>query len=207
MRLVTIALCLGLAGGCSTTAHLDPPRLVYDRSDCPAGPDLASAVSLTPRSERAYFYVGQQIDHATPCWAPDAQPAPYVIFQLPAPYADKTITVGGGLEPHRIFAARIMTLDAAGTPVRTFVANDFFFREGVYSVQFRPREGERYILVTSNRDLVGQTYSSIQIGVNSGATYAAGAYVSYNVGTDQATERVFSHEGTVAVIVQDSQVD
>lgn len=208
MRAIAVAVSIGLVSGCATTTTpLDPPRLVYERTDCAASPDLMNAVSLTPRSERAYFYVSRAVDHATPCWAPDAQAAPYIVFEIPAAFADKTLIVGGGMEPHRIFAARIMTLDAEGAPVREFAAEDFFFRQGLYSVQFRPREWERYILVTSDRDLVGQTYSSIHIGVNSGATYAAGTYVSYNIGIDQSADRVFSHTGTVSVIVQDGQVD
>lgn len=207
MRSLAIAAAVGLVGGCSTVATLGPPRLVYDRTGCPAAPDLMTAASLTPGSERDLFFVSRTVDDTTPCWTGGTQAAPYVVFEVPAEYADKTITVGGRLESQRIFAARVLTLDADGAPVREFASDDFFFRQGIHSVQFRPREQERYILVTSNPDLVGQSYSSIQIGVNSGATYAAGAYVSYNIGTEQGAERVFSHDGIVSVIVQDSQVD
>ena len=111
------------------------------------------------------------------------------------------------LEQQRILAASVVTLDAYGQVVRAFQPSEFFFRGGSYSVQFRPRENEAYVMVSVDPTLVGQVYSAVNIGTGTSGTYAAGVYASWTYGMDQSQLRTFSYEGTAAILVNDSDTD
>jgi hypothetical protein len=88
-----------------------------------------------------------------------------------------------------------------GRVSRTFTPSDYFFRGPVYSVLFRPRAGEAYVLVTADAARVGQRYDSISIGTGS-VYFADGG--SWRYGVDASHSRVFSYEGAVQVIINDS---
>ena len=64
-------------------------------------------------------------------------------------------------------------------------------------MQFRPRAGEAFILVTAEPALVGQRYDSISIATYTTATYVGAGAVTWTSGVDSAHSRVFSYEGAV----------
>lgn len=195
----------GLLSACATAAPIPPSSatLEFTRTDCATLPDLASALSLTPEKERAVHYVSAPTSSPAGCLNRDGRQTPYAVFALPADYADKTITVGSILEPLRIMSPSVVILDRQGAVSRTFEPADYMYRGSVYSVQFRPRETEAFILVTADPDRVGRRYDSIAIGVVTTTVYTG--YGSSNVysGTDVAQSRTFSYEGTVQVMVND----
>lgn len=109
--------------------------------------------------------------------------------------------IGGGIEAKRIFAADVSTLDEAGKKMRHFDRETYFYRNAGYTVQFRPRVGERYVLVTAAPDLVGNSYDSIETGVAADAAYTAVGTIAMYTGVDRTQTRVFSYEGQVNTIV------
>ena len=129
---------------------------------------------------------------------------PYVLYALPADFSDKTLNVGSSLEQLRIFAPSVEILDAQGSVTRTFERREYYYRGPVYSVQFRPRHGESYLLVTAAPELVGQQYDAIQIGIAT-TVVPAGLYtaVVYS-GTEAKQLRTFSYDGTVRVAINDT---
>lgn len=195
---------MGLAVTRCATVELPPASLIYANASCDAAPNLSNAISLTPEKEKAVHLVSAPVTTETPCIMRNGKPLPYVVFALPEEFADKTLVVGSALETNRIFAPHIEILDAQGTFARTFEREEYFYRGPVYSIQFRPRETERYLLVTAEPEMVGVEYNSIHIGVNS--NYVATAYggVMINTGSDTTLLRTFSYDGTLSVMINDT---
>lgn len=210
--LAAIAATAALAG-CTTMPPPPVATLTFAGTSCAAALDLSQALSLTPEKERALYTVTTQIGSATPCVLRDGQATAYLLYAIPADAGDKTLTVGGYLEPLRIFSPRVAVLDGQGETSRSFRSDEFMYRGPNYSVLFRPRPGERYVLVTTDDTRVGQTYDSIVIGVTTtstgavaGSALAAGLVGGGTVssGTDIGLSRTFSYEGAAQVIVHDS---
>ena len=195
----------GLAAACAA-GSVQPPVLTYANQGCAAAADLMTAVSLTPPRERAVHVVAVPVDTSTPCLNRSG-PTPYVVYQLPADLGDKTVTVGSMLEATRIFAPEVAVLDGRGMVTRTFAREEYHYRGGHYSVQFRPRDEEAYVLVSADPALVGQRYDSIMIGTTTTSVYTGGGGVSWTSGVDNSQSRTFSYEGTVQVLVNDTDTE
>lgn len=192
-----------MLSACVTAAPPAPPVLEFTRSSCGAV-DLSSAVSLTPPKERALFLVNQPVVAESPCVAQDGTASAYALFALPDDLGDKTLTVGGVLEATRILSPKVAVLDGDGRVVRSFRSDEYMYRGLNYSVLFRPRAPERYVLVTVDPARVGQTYDSIAIATQTTSTYTPYGPIMITTGSDGAQSRVFSYEGSVQVVVNDS---
>lgn len=167
---------------------------------------MAGIVSLTPPKEQVVHVVDSAMTPMSNCLVRAGTQAPYVIYALPDDMDDKTIIVGGVLEASRIFAPLIEILDASGQVLKTFQPEDYYYRGPVYSVQFRPQFGQRYLLVTADTTLVGQSYDSIQVGVNT-SYVSTGLYTSaINTGVESRSSRTFSYEGVVRVMLNDTDI-
>src|SRR5262249_42398854 len=155
----------------------------------------------TPPQPKREFVVSTPINSAAHCLQQGGANRPYVLYALPAQSAGKTLNVGGVLEPARIFPADVSILDAQGAVTRAFTRDQFLYRGGdVYSIEFRPRDGEAFVLVTAEPALVGRTYNSIAIGTSTTST----GQFTWTSGTDAAQSRTFSYEGAVRVSVYDA---
>jgi len=184
-----------------------PPALQVSGANCGDTASLATPISLTPEKPAKSHIVSAKADSVTPCLREDGVPArKYVVFALPDSYETKLITAGARPEIGRIFAPDVSILDADGKVTRTFAWQDFLLRGDIFSVQFKPRKEERYLLVRSEPKMVGQSFDRIEIGVTTTSTYAAGTSITWNTGHDAAVKRTFSHEGEVVVWVQDPAV-
>ena len=205
--ILSAAVSAGLTAACATLPPPPPPVLEYARQDCDAAPDLTTAISLTPAKESHTHRVSAVVSDQTACLQRDGGTSPYVVFALPEDRGDKTLIVGGVLEAFRIFAPAITLLDAQGQVSRAFPAEEFLYRGSVYSVQFRPRETEAYLLVDVDQNRVGTGYDAINVGTNT-TTISTGYYASnITTGTESHSSRTFSWEGTVLVTVNDSDTD
>lgn len=196
--------CAVITAGCATALPPLGPVLEYARQDCQAVPDLSTALSLTPEKETNGFTVTTAIGPQTQCLIRPGGPTPYLVYALPTDLGDKTLAVGGILEARRIMSADVSVLDASGQVTRTFVPTDYFFRGPVYSVQFKPREGDAFVLVASDASRVGRRYDAITVGTNTTTVSTGYATANFTTGVEASTSRTFSHEGTVQVIVYDT---
>lgn len=206
MRFMTPIVAAGLLGlaACVTTAPPPPATLTFERSDCTTV-DLARAISLTPEKERALHSVTAVIDGETPCATIGAAPAAYALFAIPEDFEDKTLTVGATLEMMRILSPAVAVLDAEGRETRRFPADEFMYRGANYTVLFRPRLSEKFVLVSTEASRVGQRYDSIAIGTNTTSTYSPYAgTISFTSGVDSSLTRTFSYEGSALVVINDS---
>jgi len=204
LRLIA-ALMLGVLGvACATPAPPPSAVLDYAHTDCTAAPELSGAIALTPPHERTEFDVATAIDDHTPCMGEAETATPYVVYALPSDYGDKTITVGAAVEPGRIFAATAVLLDANGAVTRSLGSDQFTYRGGIYSTQFRPHQGETYLLVKADRAVVGQNYNSISLGTGTATGCGPTLCMNWTYGTEARQSTTFSYTGTVEVQVFDS---
>lgn len=203
--LASMALAAGLTA-CATAAP-PPPVLQFAGQGCAAAPDLSGAISLTPPRERTEHVVSIVVNGQSPCLARANGATPYVLYALPADRGDKTLSVGGLMEQVRVFSPEVALLDAQGQVTRTFAPDEYFYRGPVYSVQFRPRETEAYVLVTSDAARVGVGYRSILTGMQTTTVATPMVIVSINSGTEAGQNRTFSYDGTVQVSVFDSDTE
>jgi hypothetical protein len=205
--LLGVGLTAALLAACASVPPPAPPVLAFARQDCDATPNLTTAISLTPPKETRTHFVSTVVTAQTACLARDGRTSPYVVYALPADRGDKTLIVGGMLEGSRILSPGITLLDAEGHVTRSFAAADFLYRGPVYSVQFRPRETEAYVMVDVDPARVGARYDAINVGTNT-TTISTGYITSnFTTGVEAKTSRIFSWEGTVHVTVNDSDTE
>ena len=204
VRALALAAAPLVAAGCSTTQIL-PPVTSFAGANCTTAPNLAAAVSLTPERRRRTFTVTTPVDASTPCLRRGEGQTPYLVYALPAAAAGTVVEVGGLLEGARIFSPAVATLDAQGQPVRSFEADEYLYRGSLYSVQFVPRQDERFVLVTADPSLVGRRYDAIAISTNTTTIATPYAVTNWRTGVDQNLSRMFSYEGSVMAVVHNPQ--
>lgn len=197
-RIFGLALVTSLSA-CTTTP---PPAAVlsYSAIDCRATPDLATAIPLPlAAGKRSGESVRTPVDSSTPCLDINGSRSPYLLFAMPQT-AQRLVEVGGAIEPARVFPPSVVILDENGTTLRTFAPTQYQNRGDRYSVQFTPREGERYILVTVDQSLVGSSYNAVATGTST-AYIGTGYWTS---GVDYTVSRTRSYHGTVVTTVYDT---
>lgn len=199
IRFFTAALLTGLLAGCASTP-MPPPVTAYSAANCPAMPDLGRAISLTPAKPKKAFTVTVPVGRASSCITRAGAQAPYVLFALPAAGDGKMIEVGAQMEALRIFSPSIALLDGNGRQVRGFTPNQYLYRGALYSVQFVPREEERFVLVAANPALIGSQYDAVAISTSTTHLYGG---MTWTRGIDENVSRTFSYEGGVTAIVHD----
>lgn len=199
-----------LLAACATTPPAPPPEAVtaITGKTCEATPSLVGAIPLTPPKPNAYFALTTPVDAKKPCVQTGEVSSNYVVYALPAHAENHTITVGGVQEPVRTFAPSVSLLDADGKVTRTFPDDKFATYGDMLGVQFIPQATERYILVTSNPALVGQSVHTFETRVNvsygytPATAYSYGGSYSQMHGSEGGHNRTFSVEGTISVTVQ-----
>lgn len=201
MRKTAVAvLGSALVAGCATTPP-PPATTAYSAQNCADAPDLGRATSLTPESRRRVFRVATPVDAETPCFLGNSTPTPYVIYALPALAAGTMIEVGAELEGARIFSPAISVLDENGRQVRAFDASQYLYRGVMFSVQFIPQSGERFVLVAADPSRIGRDYNAVAISTSTTAIATPYAFASWTSGVDRSISRTFSYDGAVAAIV------
>lgn len=166
MNVRTIMACLAglVTAACATTAPPPPPDAVLQFT--PAAPcaaiSAANAVSLTPERPVGLILRTAAVGAPTSaCYgAASGGATPYAMFALPDG-AVASVNAGAMIEARRVLGPQVATLDAGLNIVRTFAASDFHQRGRTYSVLFRPRGEEKYVLVSADAALVGGRLSFV----------------------------------------------
>lgn len=199
-RLAGLAAAAALAG-CSTTPP--PAVLTFAGQGCAPAPNLGGAISLTPAKAKQEHIVTTKLETTSPCLDQAGAKRPYALYALPVGAMEKTLTVGAVTEQARVFAPDVTVLDAGGRTTRTFQPHEYFFRGDLYSVQFVPREGDAFVLVTADPTKVGQRYEAVATGTATTSTYAGGLMMTWTSGIDQKIARTYSYAGSVQAVVHD----
>jgi hypothetical protein len=162
---------------------------------CASAISATGATALTPQKPAGQFAQSVNINAASPCYVDaNGASAAYAIFALPMADA-ASVNAGAVLEPRRVLAPQVMTLDASLNPVRSFAADDFHHRGHSYSVLFRPTAAERYVVVATNTALVGNRFSYVSVDPS---TVSPPARLAPNTTAETYRERLgaaYSYEG------------
>ena len=208
MRAVSFLVAAAVLAACQSKPPEPPPKAVTDLSGkvCDSKVSLVDAIALTPKKAKAWQDIFTQVTAETPCIGEADASANYVVYALPDHGPNHVITIGGLNQVQRTLAPKVMLLDWNGEVTRAFGSDKFQYHGENYSVQFRPSEDDRYILVETDPELVGETETGFEtrlvMGQGTVATPTGSAsYTTYS-GREGATWRTFSHEGVVSVRIQ-----
>lgn len=193
--------------GCATPPPPAPAVMDINWKDCGTEFVVDAAKPLTPEKEKKWADVSTTIASDSPCYLRDGKRSNYVALELPSNPANHVITVGGLKEPIRALAPIVTLLDENGVETRGFEPSKYKNLASVFGVQFKPTDGEKFILVSTDPDLVGTVVEEFEtrLTVGSGTYVAPSGYsASYNTyhGAEGKVSRTFSHEGIVWVRVQ-----
>ena len=207
-RAAVLTAALSLAG-CASTPPKPPPTAVLEISEkeCHDAVDLSTALPLAPKKPKVWYETAYSFNAETNCLHFQEADVNYMVFELPPNASNHVLTMGGIKKAVRTLAADITLLDENGNIVRTFERHKYMDIGSRFGVQFRPLEGEKYVLVTTRPELVGEEVRAVETNLIVGSGYAAypnGGGASYNTysGADRLTSRTFSHEGLLSVRLQ-----
>ena len=160
MRCAFLAVgSLWLAAGCATVAPAPPQPPIVEMSNASCDPmaKLDAAIDLTPQKPHPWQDVSTPVNAATPCLNLEGgAQGHYIVYRLPSHGPNHVVTIGGAQEGLRILAPSVTTLDESGGKLRSFPPERYMILGDAYAVQFKPTEGEKYVLVNTNPDLVGR---------------------------------------------------
>lgn len=177
------------------------PILSVDAQTCQAKPDLGTATSLSYNSDEETS-VTQSIDAATPCFVPfRGAKSLYRLFLLPVTDAGYVVSVASSPLGTGVFAPHVTLLDATGAPLREIAREKFIFRGNNLTALFRSHAGERYLLVASDPDSVGQSIERITESRTSNMMAAGRAFLTVNTGDDVTNNYVYAHNGQITVTI------
>lgn len=183
---------LALLGACAAPP---PPLLDISTRVCPAAPDLIGARAVALDDPLHPHPLVVRVDEHAACVDTTVGKSAYVSFQLPdsaQPYmiAVRSAPLGAGL-----FVPRLMLFDGAGQLKREVPRDSFVFRGDTLTLLMRSRGDERYLVVASTPQAVGQTTTRISeyAWQNCNNTSCAAA------GRDVERTIVYAHGGVIGV--------
>ncbi len=209
-KLGTSIASLLLLQACTTKPPEPPKEAVLNISgkNCDADISIKNTISLTPTKKNVFYQTATLVNSSSPCVKREGIDRNYLVYVLPNFEQNHTITIGGTQEVLRTFAPSISTLGNDGKAIRVFTDDRLATLGNIKGVQFRPIEGEKYILVESNPKLVGVKLDTLEtrIAISNGYAYnpAVGYGSSYQTqhGFEAKQSRQYSHEGYIEVTVQ-----
>lgn len=176
-----------------------PPLTIVLNKNCTVTPILEPATPIITDTTKKSFSITTEITTIALCLeeTPGAKSL-YHVYRLPRGFEAMDITIGALREEARILAPIVKVYDPKGSVTRAFDNDDFLFRGAHYSVQFRNRPGDAFILIASNPSIVGEVSSNISNTVTS-TSYSTGTGAFFTMYSGQETQQQakFSHTGSI----------
>jgi hypothetical protein len=197
-RVLPFAVMAALLAAC---AKPPPPTLTLAGRICVEKPDLAAATAVPLAEEKP---VKVTLDDKTPCVdAPGSGKAAYVAFSLPASNDEYILSVTSVPIGEGRFLPRLVLADSDGKKLRDIPPDMFMAHGTALRAGLRPHAGERYLIVSSDADTIGQSKSQIMDGTQvSTSTIATGGYVQIHTGFENNVTFTNAYNGIVIVAAQ-----
>jgi hypothetical protein len=167
---------------------------------CSDAPDFTTTKILSLTDGKPIIVT---LDGNTPCLiANGGQKITYVSFELPRSEEEYILSVDSSPIGEGLFSPKLTLLDADKKTLREVSADAFMAHGAALHAGLRPHVGERYLLVSSDPNTIGQTNSHIASGITT-TTVTTGIYTS-TVRNGYETTSVVTHayNGTVRVFAQ-----
>lgn len=191
--LSVFVLGASILGGC---AKPPPPVLSLEGRQCVSQPDLKVAMPV-PLAENNPVKV--TLDEKTSCIENNGSgKVEYVAFdlpQVPQPYllSVTSMPIGEG-----VLTPRLTLLDPQGNTLRE-IPSDLFMSHGTsLRAGLRPRSGERYLIVSSDPGMIGQTTSRIVEGTQVSQT-GGPIIIQIHTGSENNVSTTSAYNGIVTV--------
>jgi hypothetical protein len=193
-----VAAALLLAGCVQTPPDL-APLVQIAPSSCAAAPDLGRALPVAYKGEEKAEPVTVTITEQSPCLAEGEMKSLYEVFALPSVSHSIIVTVRSLPSTSGILAPRIVTLDADGNRVRQVDRESIHFRGRALTAMLRTRPEERYVVVTSDTEVVGGDVSRVSGAVHQQMISSGAFMVAVYSGSESVANMTYAHNGTVEV--------
>jgi hypothetical protein len=188
---------LALSVGACAAKPVPPPVVDLQAMSCDAEFVLSNsmAAQFDPKDEKVTIAV---LDGKARCLQEAAgSRALYQVFALPDLADPYVIAVRAMPWDDTILAPRTMLLDGNGHVTRAVEHQDFTFRGQTLSTLLRSHSGERYLVVVSDSQVLGNKVSRIVANVQQ--TMGATAYGTFYIytGTDKTNNMTLTPSGRV----------
>lgn len=206
------ALVVALAGltACSTTppAPLPEPVVEFAGAECTNAPDLGLAQSYLDDAKAAKKMMKNRtirleefLGDSGSCLNLDGGlTSPYAVFTIPQSIKGLVINAGSFKDGNSIFAASISVLDKNGEQTREFSREKYRVMGRRYGVQFRPRSGDAFVVISADPKLIGEVSTTQEVSANSSYVSGVNGGGGNNiVGSQKTFNRTFSFDGAVGL--------
>ncbi|MDX5365368.1 MAG: hypothetical protein LPK88_02940 [Alphaproteobacteria bacterium] len=187
-----LAACAEKAPDLAPLVQIAPPS-------CASQPDLGRALPVAFHAEEKTEPVTVTITEQSPCLAEDGSKSLYEVFALPSVAHSIIVTVRSLPSTSGILAPRIVTLDAEGNRIRQVDRESIHFRGKALTAMLRTRPEEKYMLVTSDADVVGGDISRVSGAVHQQMISSGAFMVAVYTGSESVASMTYAHNGTVEV--------
>ncbi len=198
MRLLRIGCTVMtlLCGACAKNPA--PPMLTINATNCVAMPDLTTAREVRLKDGAAIAF-----NNKTPCLQPAGGAARlYSVFRLPESTEAFWVTVTSAPRGQGIVAPYVALLDQDGKMMREMAHDRFVFRGTALKLSLRPQSNERYLLVSSTPDAIGQTTSGVVGNAQATAVMVGTGFVVIPTAWENERSITRAHGGVIAVTTE-----
>lgn len=194
----TFALACAVALAACTERSMAPTTSLAQRV-CTSALGLAEAPALAFGAEPLRVI----IDESSKCLQSGETRRSFAVFRLPEVADSYLLSVSSMMRGRTLLSPRLSLLAADGSLLREVGRDMFQFRGEALNVVIRSRPEERYVMVASDPDTVGQQHSQITAELRSTAIMVAPtAFVPINTGAESVKGLVFSHNGALEISVR-----
>lgn len=202
MKMPKWLLCLCAAAalaGCKTATPDLAPLVQIAPASCSVEPSIARAHSLPFDTEKKPEPVRVTIEEQSPCLDEGGTKSLYEVFALPELSYPIIVTVRSLPSTSGILAPRLMLLDKDGKRVRALDREAVHFRGTALTAMLRTRPDERYLVVSSDPEVVGDDISRLQGAVNQQVVSTGVMAFSVYTGSESTASMTYAHNGTIQV--------
>ncbi|MBL8696762.1 MAG: hypothetical protein JNK67_00230 [Alphaproteobacteria bacterium] len=193
------AAIVPILAGCVTTPAMRPVVKLDDRS-------CAAAPSLDPERVQALPFekpVVLELDQDIACLeSRDGRRSSYVVLALPQRSESYVVAVTSSPRGTTLFSPRMQLLDAAGRTLRERPRDAFMFHGTALYAGMRAYPEDRFLLVTSDPETVGQQVSRIVSTTQANAVPVGTGIMFVYTGSEGGQSAVFSHNGSLTISAQ-----
>lgn len=194
---LTVAMLLAMTtAGCVTTPPLRPVVRLDDRL-CATAPPLVTD-RVTPLLFDKELTV--ELDQEFACLeGRDGKRRSFVVLALPERPDSYILGVTSTPRGTTLLSPRMQVLDATGVVLRERPRDAFMFHGTALYAGMRAYPGDRYLLITSDPDTVGQQVSRIVGSTQANVVPVGTGFIMVNTGSEANQGATFTHNGSLTV--------
>jgi hypothetical protein len=200
LRIAALILMAATLTGCAAKPA-PPPVVDLTTMQCNESPVLGGAVLLAfdPKDDKQTPVL---LDNSAGCLSgPNGSRMLYKVFELPHTGTPYILHVTAAPWANTILAPRAALLDESGIAKRTTSHADFTFRGNSLAAFLRSHDDERYLVVSSDPEVLGTSVTRINEGINQQMVAAGPVFMNYYSGSDTATNLILSAAGNAVIVI------